>query len=236
MSDKPVRAVIQTLSGGGFNKDRLRFFIYGESGSGKTVAASTFPRPLFLDLEDGMASVTRDVDSIRITTWEELYSALDFVVNEDHEYQTVILDSLNEVQALFLKYVVEAYPAVKRSYKALPGMSDYGFMISEVDSVVRVLKALPIHVVFLAQVRAREYDTDMVMPQLIGKNSSQNICRLMDIVGYLYKQEANGSTTRHAAFDVTNFVTKDRSGRLPPIVEIRSRDSFYEDVTQFWKD
>ena len=34
-----------------------KILVYGDSGSGKTYFAGTFPDPLFLDLEDGMRSL-----------------------------------------------------------------------------------------------------------------------------------------------------------------------------------
>lgn len=37
--------------------EALRLFIFGRVGSGKTEGAATFPRPVFLDFDDGMASL-----------------------------------------------------------------------------------------------------------------------------------------------------------------------------------
>jgi len=36
---------------------KFKVLLYGASGSGKTYMAGTFPRPLFLDLEDGMRTL-----------------------------------------------------------------------------------------------------------------------------------------------------------------------------------
>jgi hypothetical protein len=223
----------------GFNESRVRLLVYGESGVGKTVLASTFPKPVFLDIDDGMASVTPGKAARWfISTWAEMYEKVALLLSthpDDIPYDTIVIDNLNELQSLAMKHIVTAFPTVKRAYGSQPGMSDYGMMMNIVDDMVRGLKSLEKRVIFLAQVKPREFETDLVMPQMVGKNTSQNICRMMDVIGYLFKADVEGRSVRQIAFDASNYVTKDRSGRLPPIVEIRHKDSGYEDISQHWK-
>src|SRR3990172_6382666 len=101
---------IQTLEAGGFDPNRVRALIYGESGVGKTVFASTWPRPVFLDAEDGMASVTLPVDRVRCDAWEDVFDVLQYLAAGDHNYETIVLDSLNEIQHFSMDYVVRTYP------------------------------------------------------------------------------------------------------------------------------
>jgi len=44
----------------------LRVFAYGAPGSGKTTLASTFPEPLFINADKGLASVTKDLKQISV--------------------------------------------------------------------------------------------------------------------------------------------------------------------------
>lgn len=207
---------IETLTGvGGFNPDRVRMMVYGESGIGKTRFASTWPNVLFLDIDDGMASVTEPVDRIFIEEWDQMWDAFMYLSEEpDHGYTTVVVDSLNEAQVLALQHTVREYPGMRRAYDSLASQSDYGKMLADFDSMARYFKSLPIHLVLIGQVGDKLYDTDVIKPQLIGKHSARNICRMMDIVGYMYREKGEPVI----GFNLEEFVCKDRSGRLPESV------------------
>jgi len=93
---------------------------------------------------------------------------------------------------------------------------------------------LPMRVVFLSQVISRQFDTDVLQPQLIGKNTARDICRKMDIIGYIYKSEKedeNGKKLSEIAFDVAGYVVKDRSFRLPAVLT----DPTFEKLNSYWK-
>ena len=57
---------------GTFNPDIAKFLFYGESGTGKTRLASTFPDTIFADVDKGMSSVTEQVDQVEIDTFRQL--------------------------------------------------------------------------------------------------------------------------------------------------------------------
>ncbi len=218
--------VIEQLEGGGFNPDRVRFLIYGESGVGKTRFASTWPNVLFLDIDDGLASVDIPVDRLRITDWVQLRMAYEFLSTQEHDYKTIVVDSLNEAQALALANTVESFPNIRRPYDSLAAQSDYGKMLSDFDNMVRALKSLPIHIVFVAQVTGKEFETDVIQPQLIGKHTARNITRMMDIVGYMYREDQNPIM----AFSLSEFTSKDRSGCLPNTMQ----NPTYNKIAQYW--
>jgi hypothetical protein len=216
----------------GFNPDQVKFVIYGESGSGKTVFASTWPRPVFLDLDKGMASIRREVHRFPINTWEDLSEVCGMLRDQPHPFKTVVLDSLNELQKLAMRNVVETYTSVRRSYDNLPGIGDYGKMLADADGVIRFLRALPLNIVLITQVANRVFETDPVQPQLTGKNSARDLCRMVDIVGFIDKtdSEGGGPKTRVLTFEGVNYVTKDRSGVLPSKVEHPT----YEVLRKYW--
>lgn len=209
-----TKPTIEFLKGGGFDVTHTRFLVYGESGIGKTRFAATFPKVIFLDIDDGLASVDWEIARIPVNSWDELYEAYTYLAEGDHEFESIVIDSLNEAQHLALQNTVDKFPSVRRSYESLPAQGDYGKMLSDFDNMIRALKALPYHIVYIAQVASAERETDIVQPQLVGKASSRNVCRKMDIIGYLYRE-----TDKLAmSFAASEFVTKDRSGRLPSVV------------------
>lgn len=227
---------------GFFNLDEVKFLVYGESGSGKTVFSSTWIKTVFLDIDKGMSSVTRRVGRIPIagtpqtTAWERLLRAISFLETTDvHDFETVVVDSLNEMQKIAMDHVIIKFPEIRRPYNELASQSDYGKMLDDFDKVTRRLKALPMHVVFVAQVAPQQYETDIIHPQLVGKHTARNIERMMDVVGYLYKQEGGegGSEKKERTmiFDAVGYVTKDRSNMLPLNVE----DPTFSELYAYWQ-
>lgn len=225
-----IQSMVETLQGGGFNPELVRFLVYGESGVGKTRFASTWPNCFFIDLEKGMASVRTTVDRVQTDDWDvvvEVFKAL----RRDCPYDTIVIDSLNELQKIIMANIMKKFPNVRRSYDNTPQVGDYGKMLNDFNEVIRRFMSLPTHLVLIAQVQSQVYETDLVKPQLTGKNASGDVCRLMDCVGYLHKIDDEDST-RALAFDATRFVSKDRSDLLPKTIFNPTFESLAESWTE----
>jgi hypothetical protein len=69
--DKNTIAVEKVM--GEFNPHRVRMLVYGESGIGKTRFASTWPHTLFVDIDDGMASVDAPCHRVPIRDIAEVF-------------------------------------------------------------------------------------------------------------------------------------------------------------------
>lgn len=221
---------IENLDAGGFDPNRVRIMVYGESGVGKTRFAATWPSPFFVDMDDGLASVDTPVARVPVsvdTYADRIWSIYDYLATGEHPYKTIILDSLNEAQAFGLKSTVAAFPSVRRPYDSLAGQSDYGKMLADFDDVLRYYKSLPYHLILIAQVQSREFDTDLVQPQLIGKSTARNVARMVDVVGYMYR---DGDANLNMSFKASDYVTKDRSGKLPATMQNPS----YKAMASFW--
>ena len=71
--------------------------ITGEAGVGKTSLACTFPNPVVLQFEDGLQSLPeadRPVATGVISDTTSLYEWLEALYNDEHEYKTLIIDSV----------------------------------------------------------------------------------------------------------------------------------------------
>ena len=219
---------------GVFDPTHIKILIYGESGTGKTRLASTFPGVIFADIDKGMSSVTETVDSVKIDSLQNLEDLLQFLAHSSHNYETLVIDTLNEMQRVAMHATVEDFPAIRRSYDNLPSQSDYGKMLHDFSNLIVRFSQLPMKLVLLSQVISQQFETDVLQPQLIGKNSARDVCRKMDIIGYIYKSEKE-DTDQHKfaeiAFDATNYVTKDRSFKLPAVMT----DPTYEKISEYWK-
>lgn len=174
------------------------------------------------------------MDVADINSFEELKDLYEFLREGKHNYETIVIDTLNEMQRLALHATVEDFPAIRRSYNDLPSQSDYGKMLHDMVELTINFAYLPMRVVLISQVISRQFDTDVIQPQLIGKNTAREICRKMDVIGYIYKSEKevedDNRKVSEIVFDAANYVVKDRSGKLPAVIV----DPSFEKLNAYW--
>ena len=71
-----------------------RICIYGGHGIGKSTLASQFPKPIFISTEDGLNSL--DVTSFpRATSIADVVGSIKTLIKEDHDFKTVVVDSVD---------------------------------------------------------------------------------------------------------------------------------------------
>lgn len=76
-----------------------RLLIYGVEGVGKSSTASQAPSPIFIPTEDGLDQI--DCASFPLAkTFEQVESDLAALANEEHNYQTVVIDTLDWLERL----------------------------------------------------------------------------------------------------------------------------------------
>jgi hypothetical protein len=205
-----------------------KILVYGDSGSGKTYFAGTFPDPLFLDLEDGMRSLLPLKRNIKrypkspaqqITTLDEVkafYQIVKKIKPEDAPFKTIVIDSLNELQILVLENSVKTNPA-QRIYDDQPTMQDYGKLARDMQTLVRLFIKLPYNIIFVAGCKEREFPEDKLLPLFSGKKTGPDVRRIIEQIGYCYtKQAAKDQPAEHliAFADTPAYIAKDRTGKL----------------------
>lgn len=77
-----------------------RILIYGEPGIGKTSLAASFPDPVFLQIEDGTPSDIELTSFGVIDSFANFMGAIDALYTEEHDFKTVVIDSVTELQRL----------------------------------------------------------------------------------------------------------------------------------------
>lgn len=216
---------------GKFDPDRVRFLVYGVSGVGKTRFACGWNTPFVINIDDGLASVDWEVTDQPVTNKYELEQVMRFLETEAHQYDTIVLDSLPELQHLLMDDIILNFPGVRRAYNDLASQSDYGKMLADFDDIVRRLKGLQRNIVLIANVQNIEQTTDMVKPQLIGKATADTLCRMMDIVGFMQPTELHdGSRATEMILYSSQHICKDRSGKLPSKVI----EPTYKKLVEIW--
>jgi len=176
--------------------------ICGDSGMGKTTLASTFPKPIVIRAEDGLQSIKADCrpDAFpMLSTVDNLWEQLTALVKEEHDYQTVIVDSVTALERMFIQYVIDSDTKKPRSInQALGG---YGAGLAAVSAMhQRVRKACGVlnerrgmHVVFVAHADVETLELPDQDPYSryslrLGKKSVAPYVDDSDIVGFIKLQ------------------------------------------------
>lgn len=78
--------------------------LYGVDGVGKSTFGANAPKPIFLGPEDGLGLL----DVARFPSpanWQDIKRAVSDLINEDHPYKTLVVDSLDWIEPLVWAYV-----------------------------------------------------------------------------------------------------------------------------------
>ncbi|AMO55654.1 hypothetical protein GZ77_09015 [Endozoicomonas montiporae] len=81
-----------------------RVLIYGDAGTGKTTVAAGAPAPIFLPTEDGLGKLVVDAFPM-LTSWSSVIEALSALYHEEHQFQTLVLDSVDHLEPLIWQQV-----------------------------------------------------------------------------------------------------------------------------------
>ena len=84
----------------------LRVFLFGVEGIGKSTFAAGAPHPIFLGAEDGTAHM--DVERLpNPENWKDVKDGIRLLTNEAHEYQTLVIDTVDWAEPLLWQHCYE---------------------------------------------------------------------------------------------------------------------------------
>lgn len=85
-----------------------RLVIYGIEGIGKSTTAAQAPEAIFIPTEDGLGQI--DCASFPLaTTLNDVSNAIDALITETHDFQTVVIDSLDWLERLIWDRLCQDY-------------------------------------------------------------------------------------------------------------------------------
>lgn len=146
--------------------DHLVITIVGAPGTGKSTLGTTFPKPFMIKTLG--ESVPRDAPyqpvSLGITeTSTHLWEQLTALINDPHEFETLIIDTVTGLEQMFIQEVIASDPKAKGINQALGGYGNGPSAVAGMHG--RVRKAAEIlqskrkmHIVFLAHANIDRID------------------------------------------------------------------------------
>lgn len=138
---------------------RLKMFVYGQAGIGKTIAALQFPKAYIIDTEKGTdfyADTINKSESVVLQTLlpDDIKAELKELLTTKHDYRTLIIDPItqvyNAVQAKWTKIFEKNCKSKNESDIQDFGMRYWGKVKSEFKSIQRMILALDMNVIVTA--------------------------------------------------------------------------------------
>lgn len=128
----------QQIQRGKVNVPR-RTLLFGTAGIGKSTFASMADTPVFIQTEDGLASIGCDRFPLA-TKYADVIAALGLLYTEPHEYRTIAIDSLD-----WLERLIFAEVCLKRGVESVEDVAygkAYVFALTQWREVLAGLDAL----------------------------------------------------------------------------------------------
>ena len=175
--------------------------ILGDAGLGKSSLAATFPNPIFIRAEDGLQAIPLESrpDAFPVlTSVNDLWEQLSSLIKEDHQYKTLVIDSVTALERMFIEHIVESDPKKPKSINQ--AMGGYGAGLTAVAALHgRVRKACGLlnnkgmHIVFIAHADTETIDLPDQDPYTrynlrLGKRSTAPYVDDVDLVGFIKLQ------------------------------------------------
>lgn len=156
-AEQPTRMSLGSVQRGTVQSP-FRIVVYGAEGVGKTTFGASAPSPIMLGTETGSGEL--DVARFpRPESWSDMLDAVRELTTAKHDFETLVIDSLDWAEPLLWAHVCEA--------GGKSSIEDFGYGRGYVEAVgaARVLlselermqRARPINVIIIAHAHLRKY-------------------------------------------------------------------------------
>lgn len=190
-TDAILDAIMARIAPAEVSIPTLKVLIYGEPGVGKTVFSATAPKPLLIDVERGSRSVlnvNNPVDVLEYRSIEQVEAVVQYLKNGNStfdKYDTIILDSITELQARLLDQQLRELGDSAPVYKADFGV--WGVNTQRLRMLVSAFRDIEKNLICTAHVRTEkdEITSLNVIKPFITPGLSKTVSGIFDVVGYL---------------------------------------------------
>ncbi len=141
---------------------RLKLFLYGASGTGKTLASLQFPNAFIIDTEKGCENYSATINAQNSAVFQsndhlEIKGQLIALLTEEHDYTTLIIDPMTIISQSIQDYWTRKFErkAIADGNTTKAEMQDFGIgfwgkVKSEYKAIQRLLMKLDMNVIITA--------------------------------------------------------------------------------------
>lgn len=226
-----------------------RILVYGTEGIGKSTFASEAPKPIFVQTEDGLSQI--DCEKFPLaTSFEEVKQILAELHAQQHDYETVVIDSLDWLEHMIFDVVCKEC-GVKSIEKADGGYSKgYTHALAYWRQIIDLLGALRndkgMAVLLIAHAKVEKFEDpdasayDRYSPRL-HKHAAALICEWSDAV--LFATRKFRTQSEDAGFNrkrtIASAIGKDGGERIlrcvgGPSCTAKNRFGIAEELPLSW--
>ena len=193
---------------------RLKLFLWGGTGAGKTTLALQFPKPVVIDLEGGtdLYGESFNFDVRRTTDPDDAMSAVDWLRAHPHPFKTVVIDPVSvywdalqrKWSEIFLRRNKHSKGFKFEFYDFQP--RDWMTIKAEFKEFSGKLVALDTHVIVTARQKIQYADGGFMRPVGETFDGEKSLPYLFDTIVHLFRDKDGRFMAR---------CVKDRTNKLP---------------------
>lgn len=204
--------------------DKVRMVLYGPPKCGKTTwIAHNAPKPLIIDVEQGVISLIHDEVVRNTPTYpfyqrNKIHSLLEFLRTKDGDvYETIVIDTLTEWNSKLLDGIIKAANPPRADDN--PQIQDYGLAGNVMRRIITDLLEMDKHIIVTAHTQDRKFgETTKTAPSIPPKVAT-TVEGLFSIIAYMTKTTTrDGVKTKMQFVDTPTLVAGNRL-QLPAYVE-----------------
>ena len=195
--------------------------LYGGAKAGKSTFCSQANKALFFATEAGLNHL--NTYQIPISNWEELSAASKEIEKGNHEFKTIIIDTVDNAYRYCSEYICKKFGIKHES--DLGYSKGYALVKNEFHRVLTKLSQLPTGLILVSHAQEREIDSrtgkyTKIMPSL-PEGAKRIIIGMVDIIGFVDLEEkvsTDGQITYNRVIRTKpsrHYEAGDRTGKLP---------------------
>jgi len=218
---------------------KFHIVMTGKAGTGKTVAAASWPKPYFFDFDNGLISLRGVKTDAEYDTYTDISSLQTKLKEFEHEcpYETLVFDSLTVLSDLLLVYYAKLNghaDAFGRPNKQV-GILEFGQRIGWYMGFLCSLPRLPVHTIVICHEETVKDDLLGVLtsrPAVPGQQLPDQLPALCDEV-WRFEMTRDAKDIPEVKVHTCGsgrFVGKSRIG-LPVELTLKPGDSLFAKVT-----
>lgn len=210
------------------NPRRLKMYIYGETGTGKTITSLHMPDPAVIDTEGGTNFYGKffDFDRIQTSDYYEIFKTVTELLKDPKGYKTLVIDPFSNVW----DKMVNDYEKYLRKKKGEPHYTitglDYRPLKSNIKRLVQHLNDLDMNIVITARSKAKYSNDgdDFMKVEGTKPDGPKGMEYMFDVVLELVTENEGEEDEKRWA-----IVKKDRTNTLPKKFEFN-----YEELSGYF--